>query len=163
MPRDTEYGHGIDPKHARQQGAEARKLTEDENTNERFLPQDCPYGPGELADAWLAGYGSPDEEVEQVDTSTGTTDDVRREQAKQVRKGGKAKRSGGGKRGSPAKVVDQPVKASTRTTGNAETSLPTTRGPANPEQADTVNVETKLGDPAGGTGDRTQIDPEKLM
>lgn len=160
MPRDTEYGHGIDPKHARRQGAEARKLTEDESTNDRFLPQDCPYGPGELADAWLAGYGAPEEAVDQVDTSEANTDVVRREPAKQVRKGGKAR---GSRRKGGAKVVDQPTKATTSTTGNAETSLPTTRGPAQPEQAATENVTEKLGDPRGGTGDRTAIDPEKLM
>lgn len=161
MPRDGEYGHGINPSHARRQGAEARKLTEDESTNDRFLPQDCPYGPGELADAWLAGYGAPEEAVEQVDTSEPTTDDVRREPAKQVRKGGKARR--GSKRKGGAKLVDQPVKASTNTTGNAETSLPTTRAPAKPDESATTNVETTLGDPRGTKGDRTSIDPDKLM
>lgn len=160
MTDKTELGHGIDPKHARKQGSEARKLTEDEGTNARLLPQDCPYPPGELADAWLAGYGAPEEAVEQVDTSEANAADVRREPAKQVRKGGKARRSS--KKGG-AKAVDQPMKATTGVTGNAETSLPITRGPAQPEQSAVPNVTEKLGDPRGGEGDRTQIDADKLM
>jgi hypothetical protein len=158
----TEYGHGIDPKHARAQGADAREQTDDESNDVRILPQDCPYSPGELADAWLAGYKAPKEGVEQVDTSTANNDDVRREPAKQVRKAGSAKRSSKRKGKGPT-VAEQPMKATTDVTGNAETSLPTTRGPDKPEDSATENVTTKLGDPRADEGDRTAIDKNDLM
>lgn len=161
---DGEYGHGIATKHARAQGVQARQLTDDDSNNERFFPQDNPYGPGELADAWSAGFGSGKEEVEQVDTSEPTTDDVRREPAKQVRKGsGGARRGRGNDKPSKGKSRKTPTKASTTTTGTAETALETHRTVAEPSEAGQPNLDSTLGDPRGTDGDRTQIDPDKLM
>lgn len=167
--KDTEHGHGIEVSHAREQGKMAAEINDDD-TNNSVLPHDCPYGPGELRDAWMAGAGFPQEEVRQVDTSTANTDDVRREPAETVRKA-PASRSRGGKgrggkgRGKSAgdKTAGDKTAVTTDTTGNAETSLVTKTASAKPEEASTTNVETKLGDPRGTEGDRTTVDAEKLM
>jgi hypothetical protein len=53
-------------KHIRQQGLEAKKANDDNtdkdgnviDTGVRITTvQDCPYGPGENRDAWMAGFG----------------------------------------------------------------------------------------------------------
>lgn len=162
MARDTEHGHGIDAGHARDQGAMAAEINDDD-TNNSVLPHDCPYGPGELRDAWMAGAGFAKEEVRQVDTSEATTADVRREPAKTVReapKGRSRSKRGKGRGGSKSAAK---TAVTTTTTGNAETSLVTKTAAAKPEESATTNVETKLGDPRGTEGDRTTLDPEKLM
>lgn len=157
MPKDD-----LDIGHARDQGAAARELNDDDSNNTQVLPHDCPYGPGERRDAWMEGAGFPKEEVEQVDTSTPNTDDVRIEPPKTVREAPKRRSSRKGKGKAKASAGDR-TKVSTATTGNAETALVTKTGTAKPEEASQANIETKLGDPRGTEGDRTQVDPEKLM
>jgi hypothetical protein len=164
---------GIDLGAIREQGRQARELTDDEHDHNVFTPQDCPYGPGELADAWMEGFDAPKEEVRQADLSRGTTEEVRTESADVVRDGAAT-----GKRASEVaadslsaeerkKAKDDndrriaatkvPSAVTSGPTGNAETSLKTTRAPAAPEESATDNIETTLGDPRATEGDRTQL------
>ena len=150
----------FDPKHARQQGADALKMTKDADNPQVFTALDCPYGPGDARDAWLAGFGGAKEEVRQVDTSTATTDDVRREPAKVVRKAAKAsgsKRGGrGGKKGQPKTSVE------TRTTGTGETAVETHVATDANASAGT-GIDATVGDPRGTEGDKTTISKQDVM
>lgn len=147
-----------DLKPVRAQGAAAKALNE---SGEAVIRQeDCPYGPGENRDAWIAGFGGVAETVEQVDTSTPSDDTVRYEVAETVKepKGKKTKASA-----KDAKTVR------TDTSGTAETSLKTVATATNPELADTVPVpEVVVGDPAASTSPAETSTPvdsdgEKLM
>lgn len=143
------------------QGKEARKLHDDDSSPLTILPQDCPYGPGDLRDAWMKGYGASKEEVLQADTSEPTTQDVRTDaRPKTVREGAIPRRSGG--RGKKADAGPAATKVSTETTGNAETSLVTKSGEAQPEQSSSPggSVTTTVGDPRATEGDRTAPDPK---
>lgn len=119
-------------KHVRQQGRDAKKANDD-NTDKngepintslrRFSEHDCPYGPGDARDAWIAGFGGQEEAIEQVDTSKPTTQDVRPTgDTETVRKPKKPK----AKKGQTAQeaAADQ-TKVVTDVTGTGETSLQT--------------------------------------
>lgn len=163
----------------REQGKQARELTDDMHNSNIFTPQDCPYGPGELADAWLEGFGAPKEEVRQADMSQPTTEEVRTERAETVRDGAATGRVASdvqadsqtpeerrkAKEANDRRIAatKQPSAATTGPTGNAETSLKTTRAPAAPDQSSEANIETTLGDPGDTSGDRTQLGGEDLM
>lgn len=148
-------------KHIRQQGRDAKKANDD-NTGEdgkiidtgkvTFSEHDCPYGPGDARDAWIAGFGGQEETVEQADTSTATTQDVRPAgNTETVREGAKPKK-GAKAKGAQAAAADK-TKVVTDVTGNGETSLVTKVVPENPEASDRVPTpETVIGDPAASTG-----------
>ncbi len=152
-------------KHVRQQGRDAKKRNDD-NTDAKgnvidtgitmLSAHDCPYGPGELRDAWMAGFGGQQEAVEQVDTSPASSEDVRTDvTAEQVREGAKPKKG--------KKAADQ-TKVVTDVTGTGETSLQTRVVPANPEASDQVPApETIIGDPAAsqGPGDANVMHPDE--
>lgn len=142
-------------KHVRAQGREAKRLNDEENHN--ITAHNCPYGPGDNRDAWMAGFGGEEEAVEQVDTSQPTTEDVRTETAKTVRAAPKGKSRGkkaAGKDGNPATGADAIGKTTVRTdtTGTGETAL-TTKVESSGEAAS--GIETTVGDPAATDGDPT--------
>lgn len=150
-----------DLKHVRQQGRDAKKANDDNTDKDGrtidtsktiFSEHDCPYGPGDARDAWLAGFGGQEEAVEQVDTSPATTQDVRTDaKVETVREGAKPKKAAKGK-GAQAAAADK-TKVVTDVTGTGETSLVTKVVPENPEQSDRVPTpETVIGDPAASTG-----------
>lgn len=141
-------------KHIRAQGREAKRLNDEENHN--ITAHNCPYGPGDNRDAWMAGFGGQEEAVEQVDTSQPTTEDVRTETAKPVRKA-PAKKSSRGKKAAgdqPATGADAIGDTTVRTdvTGTGETAL-TTKVTSEGEAAS--GIETTVGDPAATDGDPT--------
>jgi hypothetical protein len=148
-------------KHVRQQGRDAKKANDDNRDDKGnvidtsktiFTEHDCPYGPGDTRDAWLAGFGGQEEPQEQADTSKPTTQDVRTDaQPETVREGAKPKR--GAKKGAAAKTDAEPTKTVVETTGNAETSLVTKVVPVDPQASDRVPTpETVIGDPAASQG-----------
>jgi hypothetical protein len=147
-------------KQVRQQGRDAKTLNEGEGAEAGALSaHSCPYGPGEMRDAWLAGFGGQGETVEQVDTSTQSSDDIRTETPKTVKEGAKPRGSKNAK--------DQAAKAattvSTQTTGTGETALKTVVVPTNPELSDQVPTpETVVGDPAASTNP-VAVKPADLM
>lgn len=171
-------------KHVRQQGRDAKKHN-DENTDKdgnvidtgvrNFTAHDCPYGPGDNRDAWMAGFGGEEEAIEQVDTSTATTQDVRpKGDTDTVRKGAKPKAAGKGKGAQAGQGAADATKVVTDVTGTGETSLKTQVQQADPQAADTTGgaAETTIGDPAGsrvpdGSGGTVpgsaEIDPKGLM
>lgn len=137
-------------KHVRQQGRDAKKANDDnrdkdgnliDTSQKTFTEHDCPYGPGDTRDAWIAGFGGQEEAVEQADTSKPTTDDIRPTgNTDQVRDGKKPKKG--------KDAADQ-TKVVTDVTGTGETSLQTKVEQANPEQSDQVPTpSTTIGDPA---------------
>jgi len=146
-------------KHVRQQGRDAKKANDDNTgadgkivdaTKQTFSEHDCPYGPGDARDAWLAGFGGQEEAIEQANTSEPTTDDVRPAgNTETVREGAKPK--GRGRKAQEA-AADK-TKVVTDVTGNGETSLVTKVVPENPEASDRVPTpETVIGDPAASQG-----------
>lgn len=140
-------------KHVRQQGRDAKKNNDDNAGNAAATivsAHDCPYGPGEMRDAWLAGFGGQEEAVEQVDTSTATTDDVRPTgNTDTVKEGAKPK----GTKAAKAKQAKEAVTVTTDVTGTGETALKTKVEPTNPELSDRVPTpSTVLGDPTSSQG-----------
>ncbi len=143
-------------KHIRAQGREAKRLNDEENHN--ITAHNCPYGPGDNRDAWMAGFGGEEEAVEQVDTSQPTTEDVRTEPAKTVRKA-PAKKSSRSKKaadkdGDPATGADAigDTTVRTETTGTGETALKTTVESSGEAAS---GIKTTVGDPAATDGDPT--------
>jgi len=130
-------------KYVRQQGRDAKKQNDasvDDTSVSPITAHDCPYGPGDNRDAWLAGFGGAEEPIEQVDTSEPSSDDVRDVAPETVREG-KVKDDDG-----------EATKVVVTTTGTGETSLVTKTELANPEASDTVpNPSTTIGDPAAST------------
>lgn len=168
-------------KHVRQQGRDAKKHNDDNTDKDgnvidtgvrNFTAHDCPYGPGDNRDAWMAGFGGQGEDVEQVDTSTATTQDVRpKGDTTKVKEGAKPKKAGKGKAGEGAADATKVV---TDVTGTGETSLQTKVEQRDPQAADTTGgaAETIIGDPAGskapdGSGGvvpgNAEVDPQGLM
>jgi len=149
-------------KHIRQQGRDA-KAANDENTDAKgniidtgkttFSEHDCPYGPGDARDAWIAGFGGQEEPIEQADTSKPTTEDVRpKGQTETVREGAKPKKGSKAAKDAAANAGDK-TKVVTDVTGNGETSLVTKVVPVDPEASDRVPTpETVIGDPAASQG-----------
>lgn len=128
-------------KDVRAQGREAKRINDEENGT--LTAHDCPYGPGETRDAWIAGFGGQAEAVEQVNTSTANTSDVRSETPATVRAPAKPR---GGSKAAKTEAAKDATTVTTGLTGTAETSLQTTVAPTAPELAETV-----IGDPAAGT------------
>lgn len=148
-------------KHIRQQGRDAKKHNDDNTGKDGKIidtglntlsEHDCPYGPGDLRDAWIAGFGGQEEPIEQADTSTATTEDVRpKGNTETVREPAKPKR--GSKAAKDAKGPGDATKVVTDVTGNGETSLVTKVVPVDPLKSDQVPTpETVLGDPAASQG-----------
>lgn len=144
-------------KHVRQQGRDAKKHNEDNDGDTgvtQITEHECPYGPGENRDAWMAGFGGQQEAVEQVNTSKPSSDDVRDVAPETVRKGAKPKK---GHEGDATKAV-------VGTTGNGETSLVTKTELADPEASDLVPTpSTIIGDPAASTNPASVQDTKDLM
>ena len=168
-------------KHVRQQGRDAKKANDD-NTDEkgnqidtslrRFSEHDCPYGPGDNRDAWIAGFGGQEEAIEQADTSKATTEDVRPAGKTDTVREGKKPRAKKGQTAQEA-AADQ-TKSVTDVTGTGETSLKTTTQQADPQASDALGgaPQSVIGDPAasrvpdgnGGTvPGNAPIDPHGLM
>ncbi len=124
----------------RAQGAEAKK--------QELTEFDCPYGPGENRDAWMAGFGGKTEEVRQPPAPKPSADDQAKGEV--VRKG---------KKGAETAAVQ-------KLAPGGETSLVTTTETADPTQADGPAGEVVIGDPsasslAAGGGDGMQLEPKK--
>lgn len=142
-----------DLKHVRQQGRDAKKLNDDNAGNSGFAQitaHDCPYGPGDQRDAWLAGLGGQEEAQEQANTSTATTDDVRPNgNTETVREGAKPK----GSKKAKAQQAKDATKTVTDVTGTGETSLVTKVQQVDPQASDRVPApETVIGDPSASQG-----------
>lgn len=123
----------------RAQGAEAKK--------QELTEFDCPYGPGENRDAWMAGFGGKTEEVRQPAPPPPSSDD--QANGNVVRKG---------KKGAKTAAVQKPAPG-------GETSLVTSTETADPTQADGPAGDVVLGDPsasslAAGGGDGMQLEPK---
>lgn len=168
-------------KHVRQQGRDAKKHNDDNTDKDgnvidtgvrNFTAHDCPYGPGDNRDAWIAGFGGQEEAVEQVDATKPTTQDVRpRGNTETVREGAKPKKAGKGKAGEGAADA---TKVTQDVTGTGETSLVTKTEQRDPQASDSLSgaAESVIGDPAaskvpdgsGGTVPGTaEVDPKNLM
>ena len=150
----------LDTSHAREQGRMAAKMTKDRDDPNVFTQHDCPYGPGEHRDAWIAGFSGDKEETRQVDSSTPTTADVRTETSKVVSKGAARKGRSGGKRGS--RKGQPKTNVETQLTGTAETALET-HVKSDPNASEGGGIDTTLGDPRGTEGDKTQISKNDVM
>lgn len=169
-------------KHVRQQGRDAKKHNDDNTDKDgnvidtgvrNFTAHDCPYGPGDNRDAWMAGFGGQEEDVEQVDTSKATTQDVRpKGNTETVKEGAKPKKAGRGKKAGEGAA--DATKVVTDVTGTGETSLVTGTQQRDPQAADTTGgaAESVIGDPgastvpdgSGGTvPGNAEVDPNNLM